>query len=98
MIKLNILDILAIHPDIVYIVGMNGVCFVFLIDHKIKYLRESMKNIESMLKDKDFIRINYHIIINSKFYVRNHLGGKKEIVMKNGIVLKVSRRRWINFK
>jgi DNA-binding LytR/AlgR family response regulator len=98
MIKLDIIDIHNIHSNIIYIVGINGVCFIFLIDHKIKYLRESMKNVETILKDKNFIRINHHIIVNSKFYVRNHIEGKKEIIMKNGTVLKVSRRRWINFR
>jgi DNA-binding LytR/AlgR family response regulator len=98
MIKLSILDIHNIHSDIIYIVGINGVCFLFLVDHKMKYLRGSMKNIESILKDKNFIRINYHVIINSKFYVKNHMGGTKEIVMRNGTVLKVSRRKWINFR
>ncbi len=98
MIKLTILDLLSIHSDIIYIVGINGVCFIFLIDHKVKYLRVSMKSLESILGSKNFIRINYHIIINSKFYVRNHVEGVKEIIMKNGTILKVSRRRWKNFR
>ena len=98
MIKLNILDIQNIYSDIIYIVGINGICFIFLVDHKLKYLKESMKNVELVLKDKNFVRINYHIIINSKFYIRNHVKGKKEIIMKNGIILKVSRRRWKDFK
>ena len=57
-----------------------------------------MKGVELMLNDLGFIRINYHVIINTKFYIRNSEDGKKEIIMKNGTTLNVSRRKWKNFK
>ncbi|MDR2947629.1 MAG: LytTR family transcriptional regulator DNA-binding domain-containing protein [Prevotella sp.] len=38
----------------------------------------------------DFIRINKHVIINTKFFRQLNKG--REIVMKNGTIFKVSRR------
>lgn len=98
MIKLSISDLFTINSDIIYIVALDGICFLFLVNHKIKYVKHSMKSVELMLNDLGFIRINYHVIINTKFYVRNIEDGKKEIIMKNGTTLNVSRRKWKNFK
>jgi DNA-binding LytR/AlgR family response regulator len=98
MIKLKLNELEPVYPDIIYIVGLSGICFIFFAEHKFSYVKETMKSLEGYLKDKDFIRINYHVIINSKYFIRNNADSKKEIIMKNGTVLKVSRRKWDNFK
>lgn len=98
MIKLTITELDNMISDIIYIVGLSGICFIFFTRHRFSYIKATIRSMELYLSDKDFIRINYYVIINSKFYVKNHSEGKQKIIMKNGTVFQVSRRRWKNFK
>lgn len=98
MVRLSIDNLSAIYQDIIYIVALDGICFVFLVNKKVKYVKHSMKALEEMFVNLGFVRINYFSIINTKYYVRNNPSGGKEIIMKNGIILSVSRRKWPFFK
>lgn len=71
---------------------------IFLIgDRNYSYLFSVDKRIEVVLKDLFFEKINRFAIVNTKFYLKNSPTGKKEIILANGVVLKVSRKKWRKF-
>jgi len=80
----------------VLIIGNTKCCFAFTQDRRIIKINYSFKTLESELSKDCFLRINDHTIINTKFYVDKQ--GKKEIIMKDGSIHKVSRQRWNDFK
>mgnify|MGYP003626594779 CR=1 FL=1 len=81
---------------LVFIVGNSKCCFATTQNHRITKIKCSLDMLDSDLSEDCFIRINHHTIINTRFFVGKQ--GKKEIIMKDGSVHKVSRQRWNNFK
>lgn len=80
----------------IFIIENAKCCFAFTQDRRIIKINCSFKTLESELSKDCFLRINDHTIINTKFYVDKQ--GKKEIIMKDGSIHKVSRQRWNDFK
>ncbi len=97
MRNIKIEEIMSNLDEIIFLIGNGNRSYLFLTDKRISTIKTSISNLDSILKDFSFMKINYHSIINTKFYVRNNPEGKKEIILKNGIVLKVSREKWKNF-
>jgi hypothetical protein len=85
------------NQNISYIIGNKFKCYFFLSDYKVKYSNQAIDKVEKILSDNDFMRINYQVIINTRFYVKNYETGKC-IVMKQEVVFTVSRRKWKYFK
>lgn len=80
-----------------YIVGWGNTCFVFSKEGFTDIRRISVDELEEQLKDHiEFIRINIYTIINTRFYMNSDKN--RNIVMKNGIRFKVSRRNSKLFK
>jgi hypothetical protein len=82
--------------QMIFIVGNSKCCFASTQNRRIIKINCSLNILDSNLSEDCFLRINYHTIINTKFYVGKQ--GRKEIMMKDGSVHKVSRQRWNDFK
>jgi hypothetical protein len=80
-----------------YIIGGKNECFAFLKDGVVKISKISIDDISILICNKtDFVRVNIHVIINTKYLIK--LNERREIVMKGGIIFKVSRRNISLFK
>lgn len=82
--------------QVIFIVGNGKCCFAFTLNNKIRKIKCSLDVLDSDLSEDCFLRINYYTIINTRFYVGKQ--GKKEIIMKDGSIHKVSRKQWNGFK
>lgn len=82
--------------QLVFVIGNSKCCFATMQNQKITKIKCSLDVIDSDLSGNCFLRINYYTIINTRFYVGKQ--GKKEIILKDGSVHKVSRKRWNDFK
>lgn len=75
-----------------YVIGDKHRCYAFFHGSSFTPCRIPINKIENLLIDNIcFIRINMYVIVNTKFYLRLHK--KREIIMKNGMVFKVSRSK-----
>lgn len=81
---------------VISIIGNSKCCFALTQNRRIIKIKCSLDMIDSDLSGDCFLRINYHTIINTRFYIGKQ--GKKEIIMKDGSIHKVSRQRWNDFK
>ncbi len=91
-------EIIGELDEIIFLIGNRDICYVFHVDKKIKVVKLSINAMDIILKEFSFIRINLYNIINTKFYLKNNPGRKKEIILKNGIILSVSRKVWKVFE
>lgn len=81
--------------DIVYVKCEAYVSFVKLIsDNKHYSFSKSLKEIEKLLEEYGFLRINDNILLNMKYFKQYKNKPKRCIVLKNGMELKISRRKW----
>gem|GEM_PF-4391264 len=81
---------------IIFFTGNSKCCFAFTSNHRIMKINCSLDILDSELPKDCFLRINYYTIINTRFFVDKNV--KREIVMKDGSVHKVSRQKWKGFK
>lgn len=80
-----------------YIIGGKNECFIFPNDGIVKICKSSIDDISILIcNETGFVRINIHVIVNTKYFVK--LNERREIVMKGGIIFKVSRRSISLFK
>jgi two-component system LytT family response regulator len=56
-----------------------------------------LKSFENELATYGFIRIHHNTLVNAR-YIQQVNNRKKEILLTNNIKLKVSDRKWIEFK
>lgn|SRR5690554_6744548 len=81
--------------DIIYIKCETYISFVKLVSEDKHYsFCKSLKEIEEMLETYGFLRINNNILVNMKYLKHCKNKPKRCIVLKNGIELVVSRRKW----
>ena len=81
---------------VIFFTGNSKCCFAFTSNHRIIKINRSLDILDSELSKDCFLRINYCTIINTKFFIRKN--GKREVMMKDGSVHKVSRQKWKGFK
>ncbi|MBB4034728.1 hypothetical protein GGR21_000615 [Dysgonomonas hofstadii] len=80
-----------------YIIGGKNECFAFPNDSVVKICKISIDDISILIcNGTDFVRINIHVIINTKYFIK--LNERRKIVMKDGTIFKVSRRNISLFK
>jgi two-component system LytT family response regulator len=82
--------------EISHIVCDAYLCDIFMENDKITCTK-LLKYFESELNGYGFIRINNSIIVNVK-YIKHIENKTRTVILKNGIKLKVSSRRWKGFK
>lgn len=87
------------HNDICIII-LGAIKSVFILQDKSIIVRKILwKDIQDSFYDKQkYMKINSDIIINTRYVVNIHDKSKREILMKTGNILKVSRRNWTAFK
>jgi hypothetical protein len=84
-------DFVVENDSCLYIIGGKHESFVFQANNIVKVCNISIDECSMLICNNiDFIRINKHVIINTKFFRQLNKG--REIVMKNGTIFKVSRR------
>lgn len=57
-----------------------------------------LKEIEEVVNGFGFYRINRNTLVNLKYFKSFVAGQKRCFVLKNGIQMKISRRKWCVFK
>lgn len=83
--------------NLIFLIGDRNYSYLFSVDKRIEVVKLSIDVLEVVLKDLFFEKINRFAIVNTKFYLKNSPTGKKEIILANGVVLKVSRKKWRKF-
>jgi two-component system, LytTR family, response regulator len=83
--------------DIVYLEASNNYTNIHLQDKSHFLVSRTLKDFEEMLPSENFVRIHNSNIIN-KDYVEKYIRGEGgQVVMKNGNVLDVSKRKKMEF-
>jgi len=79
--------------DIIYLEAESNYTFIFLQNDKKITVSKTLKDFEELLPSSFFIRVHHSYIINKK-YIQKYLKGEGgQVVMSNGKILDVSRRK-----
>lgn len=79
--------------DIIYLEAEGNYTVIYTAGDKKYTVSKTLKDFEDLLPAPFFIRIHHSHIINKKEVLRYIKGEGGQVVMKNGVVLGVSRRR-----
>ena len=83
--------------DIVYLEASNNYTYIFLTPVQKFLVSRTLKDFEELLPSENFIRIHHSHIIN-KFFIEKYIRGEGgQVVMRNGTVLDVSKRKKTDF-
>ena len=83
--------------DIVYLEASNNYTYIFLSPIQKYLVSRTLKEFEELLPAENFVRIHHSHIIN-KFYIEKYIRGEGgQVVMRNGTVLDVSKRKKTDF-
>ena len=83
--------------DIVYLEANNNYTYIYLSTQKKFLVSSTLKDFEDILPAVSFLRIHHSNIINKSFVERYIRGDGGQVVMRNGIVLDVSKRKKSEF-
>ncbi len=83
--------------DIVYLEANNNYTYIHLSTQKKFLVSRTLKDFEDILPAESFLRIHHSNIINKSFVERYIRGEGGQVVMRNGIVLDVSKRKKSEF-
>lgn len=97
MNSLTFEDIKNMYSDIIFVIGYDSICIVFFVDQRIKYIKESIFKIEQNIGGSYFVKIDYCTLVNTRYFIKS-IKETKEIILRNGFILKVSRRKWRLFQ
>jgi len=79
--------------DIVYLEAESNYTFIFLLNDKKITVSKTLKDFEELLPSSIFIRIHHSYIINKNHIQKYMKGEGGQVVMTNGKILDVSRRK-----
>jgi len=83
--------------DIMYLEASNNYTNIYLSTHQKFLVSRTLKDFEDILPTETFLRIHHSNIIN-KFYVERYIRGDGgQVVMRNGTLLDVSKRKKSEF-
>ena len=82
--------------DIIYLEANSNYTLIYKKDGGKKTVSKTLKDFEELLPD-DFVRIHHGFIINCNAVDRYIKGEGGQVVMKNGVVLDVSKRKKAEF-
>jgi two-component system LytT family response regulator len=83
--------------DIVYLEATDNYTNIYLSDNRKFLVSRTLKDFEDILPVETFVRIHHATIIN-KFYVEKYIRGDGgQVMMRNGKVLDVSKRKKSDF-
>jgi two-component system LytT family response regulator len=83
--------------DIIYLLASNNYTNIFLATAQKILVSRTLKEFEDLLPSEHFIRIHHSIIINSAFIVKYIRGEGGQVIMRDGTVLDVSKRKKTEF-
>lgn len=83
--------------NIVYFEASNNYTNVYLADQQKYLVTRTLKDFEQILPAETFLRIHHSTIINRDFIEKYIRGEGGQVLMRNGIVLDVSKRKKIEF-
>jgi len=83
--------------EIMYLEASNNYTYIYLPAAKKYLVSRTLKDFEDMLPAESFLRIHHSNIINKSFVERYIRGEGGQVVMNNGIVLDVSKRKKSDF-
>lgn len=83
--------------DIIYLEASNNYTFIFLSSSQKFLVSRTLKDFEDLLPADKFLRIHHSHIINKTFVDRYIRGEGGQVVMQNGTVLDVSKRKKTDF-
>lgn len=83
--------------EIIYLEASNNYTNIFLVSAKKILVSRTLKEFEDLLPAESFLRIHHSSIINSSFVVRYIRGEGGQVVMRDGTVLDVSKRKKSEF-
>jgi len=83
--------------NIVYLEASNNYTNVYLADQQKYLVTRTLKDFEQILPAETFLRIHHSTIINRDFIEKYIRGEGGQVMMSNGIVLDVSKRKKIEF-
>jgi two-component system LytT family response regulator len=79
--------------EIIYLEAESNYTFIYLVNEKKITVSRTLKDFEELLPSPLFIRIHHSYIINKKLVNRYIKGEGGQVVMSNGRLLDVSRRK-----
>lgn len=83
--------------DIIYLEASDNYTYIYLSASKKFLVSRTLKDFEDMLPAEIFLRIHHSCIINKNFVERYIRGDGGQVVLNNGIVLDVSKRKKADF-
>ena len=83
--------------DIMYLEASNNYTYIFLSTSQKLLVSRTLKEFEDLLPSQTFLRIHHSNIVNSIFVVRYIRGEGGQVVMRDGTVLDVSKRKKTEF-
>lgn len=83
--------------NIIYLEASNNYTNVYLVSQQKYLVTRTLKEFEQILPVETFLRIHHSTIINRDFIEKYIRGDGGQVMMRNGIVLDVSKRKKIEF-
>lgn len=83
--------------NIVYLEASNNYTNVHLADQQKYLVTRTLKDFEQILPGETFLRIHHSTIINRNFIEKYIRGEGGQVMMRNGVVLDVSKRKKVEF-
>lgn len=83
--------------DIIYLEASNNYTYIYLLTSQKFLVSRTLKDFEELLPSETFVRIHHAHIINKSFVDRYIRGDGGQVVMSNGAVLDVSKRKKSDF-
>lgn len=83
--------------NIIYLEASNNYTNVYLANQQKYLVTRTLKDFEQILPAETFLRIHHSTIINRDFIEKYIRGEGGQVMMRNGIVLDVSKRKKIEF-
>ena len=83
--------------NIVYLEASNNYTNVYLANQQKYLVTRTLKDFEQILPPETFLRIHHSTIINRDFIEKYIRGEGGQVMMRNGIVLDVSKRKKVEF-
>ena len=83
--------------DIIYLEASNNYTTIFLVNDRKFLVSRTLKDFEELLPQERFLRIHHSTIIHT-FYVEKYIRGEGgQVMMRNGTMLDVSKRKKTEF-
>lgn len=83
--------------DIIYLEAQVNYTHIFLTNHAKYVVCRTLKDFEDMLPGDTFLRIHHSHIINKNFAEKYIRGDGGQVVLSNGVVLDIAKRRKAEF-